>query len=398
MDVPNRAARRWRSFGKNIFSEMTDLARLHNAVNLAQGFPDSPGPRRVIEALQGRLVSCPNQYSPYIGEGELRREIARREQRVWGDALSPDSEVTVTSGATEALYAVVNAFVNPGDRVIVFEPLFDIYAQAVANAGGVLVPVPLHAPDTPLGLLAGGWAIDWSEFEAACSAGFALLILNSPHNPTAKVFSAEELDRIAHAVIRHDALLLSDEVYEEILLEEGEHLSPASWPSLRERVVRVSSVAKSFGFTGFKLGWVAAAPALTAAIRVVHQGMVFCTPAHIQLGFADLLADDPWVSGWFEEQQGLYRARRDRLTRALRGAGFRVEPTRGTYYLLASYSSLDGSLSGMAFARRLVERQRVAAIPLEAFCLTPSKRLPWLRFAFCKSEESIARAEQLLFE
>jgi aspartate/methionine/tyrosine aminotransferase len=392
----NLAAHRWAQFGKNIFSEMSELAKEAGAVNLAQGFPDERGPERVLMALKKQLEQGTHQYAPYIGEPRMREAVAAHMGAFGGLEYNPDTEITITTGATEAIYSAINAFVNPGDRVLIFDPSFDTYAQAVANAGGVLVPVQLHAPDTPLGLRWGGWAVDWEEFSLAAKEGFSLLILNSPHNPTAKVFAREELLRIAEEVQKQNAIVLSDEVYEHVVFDDSEHISLATFPGMRERVVRVSSVAKTFGFTGFKLGWVCAVPELTATIRLVHQAVVFCTPSHIQLAFAEILLDDDWTRDWVQAQKAELASRRTLLSDSLARAGFRVEPTRGTYFLLANYDELSTCSNAMRFCRDLVARRKVACIPVSAFSLKLSQENFWLRFAFCKSRDSIARAGKLL--
>jgi N-succinyldiaminopimelate aminotransferase len=392
----NLAAHRWAAFGKNIFSEMTDLAKQAGAVNLAQGFPDERGPERVLAALRKELEQGTHQYAPYIGEPRLRDAVAAHMATSSGLEYHPDTEITITTGATEGIYSAINAFVNPGDRVLIFDPSFDTYAQAVANAGGVLVPVPLHAPDTPLGLRWGGWAVDWEEFDMAAREGFSFLILNSPHNPTAKVFGREELLRIAEAVQKQNAIVFSDEVYEHIVFDGAEHVSLASLPGMHDRVVRVSSVAKTFGFTGFKLGWVSAAPALTQAVRLVHQAVVFCTPSHIQLAFAEILSDAAWTREWIESQRAELGARSALLADSLVRAGFRVEPSRGTYFLLASFEELSTSLDAASFSRDLTLSHKVACIPVSAFSVLPSQKNFWLRFAFCKSRDSLVRAGKLL--
>jgi aspartate/methionine/tyrosine aminotransferase len=375
---------------------MSELAKQAGAVNLAQGFPDERGPERVLAAMREELMQGTHQYAPYMGEPRLREAVAAHMMDFGGLEYNPETEITITTGATEAIYSAINAFVNPGDRVLIFDPSFDTYAQAVANAGGVVVPIRLHAPDTPLGLRWGGWAVDWDEFDSVAKDGFSFLILNSPHNPTAKVFAREELLRISEAVQKQNAIVLSDEVYEHIVFDDAEHLSLASFPGMRERVVRVSSVAKTFGFTGFKLGWVCAVPELTAAIRLVHQAVVFCTPSHIQLGFAEVLLDANWTRGFVEAQRTELALRRTILADSLVRAGFRVELTRGTYFLLANYEELSTCSDAMSFCRDLALRRKVACIPVSAFSLKLPQENFWLRFAFCKSRDSLARAGKLL--
>lgn len=390
------AARRWAGFGKNIFSEMSELASACGAVNLAQGFPDEPGPARVLQALRNALDGGIHQYAPYVGEPGLREAVSGYVEAFAGLAYCPKTEITITSGATEAIYCCVNAFVNPGDRVLVFDPCFDTYAQAVANAGGVLVAVKLHPPDSPQGLRWGGWAIDWDDFDLLAKEGFSFAIINSPHNPTGKVFGVEELLRIADAVKRNNALVLSDEVYENILFDGAEHTSLASLPGMRDRVLRVSSVAKSFGFTGFKLGWVCASPQCTSAVRLVHQAVVFCTPSHIQLGFAEVLRDAEWTRGWIDSQRVELASRQNALARALSVSGFRVELSKGTYFLLGSCEDFESCSDAASFSRSMVRDAKIACLPVSAFSTLPSHNFFWLRFAFCKSRDTIARAEKLL--
>lgn len=394
----SRIAKRWSGFGTSIFTEMTQLANAHKAVNLAQGFPDFPGPSELLSRVSEHLRTCHNQYAPSIGEEFLRTQVSKSVFAATGAYYDPKTEVTITTGATEAIYAVINAFVNPGDRVVVFEPFYDSYAQAIANAGGQLVPVRLHAPDTPQGLQAKGWAVDWSEFDAAAAGGFSLLILNSPHNPTGKVFSFDELERIADGVIKNGAIAMCDEVYEALVYEPGEHVSLASLEKVRDRVVRISSAAKTFGFTGFKVGWVTAPSALSACVRLVHQGIVFCTPPFIQLGLADVMADEAWFKTYLESVKADYLAKRDFLKATLERAGFTVQPSSGSYFLMANFEKLAGDVTDVSYAKQLIETHSVAAIPPSVFYVKAPKSLPWLRFAFCKTQATLERARQLLLQ
>lgn len=379
-----RLAARWAGFGTSVFTEMTDLARRLEAVNLAQGFPDFLGPLELLRAVEAHVRTSHHQYAPGIGEPALRQAVARRVELSTGVPRDPATEVTITTGATEAIYSTINALVNPGDRVVVFEPLYDSYAQAVAQAGGVIVPVRLHAPD---------WTIAWDELEAATAAGFQLLILNSPHNPTGKVFDEGELARIAGAVVAADAVAMCDEVYEALVYEGTQHVSLSSLPQVRDRVVRISSAAKTFGFTGFKVGWVTAAAELSAAVRLVHQGTVFSTTPFLQTAIAGVLADEPWMATYLDELRVTYRAKRDLLRGALQQAGFDVPQVRGTYFLMARF---DEPMSDVDFTRRLIETRGVAAIPPSVFYARPTGPLPWLRFAFCKRDETLRRAAELL--
>jgi methionine transaminase len=392
----SRIAARWAGFETSIFTEMTELARAHGAVNLAQGFPDFDGPPELLRAVEAHLRTGHHQYAPAPGEERLRRAVAGFVRDRTGIEADPASEVTITTGATEAIYAVVNAFVDPGDRVVVFEPFYDSYAQAIANAGGVLVPIRLQAPQGDDGAAAGDWTVAWEELDAAVATGFRLLILNSPHNPTGKLFAGAELDRIAAALRATGALALCDEVYEELVFDGARHESLAARADLRGQVIRISSAAKTFGVTGFKVGWVTAPPDLTRAIRIVHQGIVFCTPPFLQTALAEVMEDGPWLAGYLAELHRSYQAKRDFLAAALLEAGFAVTPSPGSYFLMAGFDRMAPTLTDVALARQLIVTHGVAAIPPSVFYARKPARLPWLRFAFCKRDETLARAAQRL--
>jgi aspartate/methionine/tyrosine aminotransferase len=383
----SKLATRWAGFGTSIFTEMTELARARGAVNLAQGFPDFHGPPELLRTLAAHVASSHHQYAPGNGEPRLRRAVTRAVAASTGVERDPLTEVTITTGATEAIYSTVNAFVNPGDRVVVFEPLYDSYAQAVANAGGVVVPVRLHAPD---------WRVDWDELERAGQAGFKLLILNSPHNPTGKVFVDDELARIARVLRAADAVALCDEVYEHLVHDGTRHVSLSSLDEVRDQVVRISSAAKTFGFTGFKIGWATASRELTAAVRLVHQATVFSTTPFLQTAIAEVLEDERWMAGYVAELRASYQAKRDFLRAALERAGFDVPAVHGTYFLMASFARLAPGLTDLEMTRRLVEERGVAAIPPSVFYARPPGPLPWLRFAFCKKDETLALAAERL--
>jgi len=396
-----KMARRWSSFGTSIFTEMTQLAQQHQAVNLAQGFPDFPGPSEVLEQVAHETLHCHNQYAPAIGEAALRQAVSTLVHDKTGIQYCPNDEVTITTGATEAIYSVVNAFVNPGDRVIVFEPCYDSYAQAIANAGGILVPVRLHSPETPVGLAARGWSIDWSEFAAAVAGGFKLMILNSPHNPTGKIFSRSELEKLCESVRENDAVLMCDEVYEYLVYQNPEQvLSPVQLPGMRDYVVRISSCAKTFGFTGFKVGWVTASAELTRAVRLVHQAVVFCTNPATQRGLATMMSDFSWTKAPLSSLPEVYASKQEFLAENLVRAGFAVQRAQGSYFLMASYEShvQGGAMRDVDFAKLLIQEARVAAIPPSVFYYGSEapKRLNWLRFAFCKTDLTLEKAAERL--
>lgn len=396
-----KMAKRWSSFGTSIFTEMTQLAQKHEAVNLAQGFPDFPGPTEVLEQVAHETLHCHNQYAPAAGETALRQAVSALVRDKTGVEYCPNDEVTITTGATEAIYSVVNAFVNPGDRVVVFEPCYDSYAQAIANAGGIIVPVRLHAPDTPVGLAARGWCVDWSEFSAAVSGGFKLMILNSPHNPTGKIFTRSEMEKLCEAVRDHDAVLMCDEVYEYLVYQNPEEvISPIQIQGMRDYVVRISSCAKTFGFTGFKVGWVTASAELTRAIRLVHQAVVFCTNPATQRGLASMMSDFSWTKAYLSSLPEVYARKQEFLEENLVRAGFTVQRAQGSYFLMACYDAhvQGGIMRDVDFARLLIQEARVAAIPPSVFYYgsEPPKRLNWLRFAFCKTDFTLETAAERL--
>lgn len=396
MATANRIAKRWNSIEKSIFSEMTNLAKTYSAINLGQGAPDYYGPEKILENISKQVLSCHNQYSHTHGEVCLRNEVSFYIEMTTGVVYDPDTEITITNGATEGIFCVINAFVNPGDKVIVFEPAFDLYYQAIASAGGVAIPVRLHAPDTPIGVRGKGWSIDWSEFDSACAQGFSLLIFNSPHNPTSKIFSEEEMDRIASKALKHKALLVTDEVYENLFYDNSHHISLCSFPKIQHSIIRVSSAAKTFGFTALKTGWVCAPAHLTQAIRIVHQSTVFCTSAYTQLGLAEALADKDWLEKYLLEQRKSYQKKRDFLKSILERAGFLVHNCAGTFFLTANFEPLAGDMNAFLYAKQLVETHRIATIPISSFYKTPPKSLPWIRFAFCKKEDTLNKAAELL--
>lgn len=389
-------ADRWKSFGTSIFTAMSEKARSHKAVNLAQGFPDFPGPQKLLDAVAAQVKTCHNQYSHATGEERLRVQLSHWLSQSIGKTFHPQTEITVTTGATEALYSCLNAFVNPGDRVVVFEPFYDSYGQAIANAGGIVVPIRLHAPDTPLGLAANGWAVDWDEFNTVSKSGFKVLLLNTPHNPTGKVFTISELEQIAEAVEQNNAVAICDEVYEQLVYNDTENISLITLPRMHKHVLRISSAAKTFGFTGFKVGWVTGNEELSRAVRLVHQAVVFCTNAHVQLGLADVLSDENWLAGYLQELKSDYLRKRNFVTGMLKKAGFVTAPCPGTYFVMASFANISPELSDVEFASLLIEKKGVAAIPPSAFYISPPKQLPWLRFAFCKKDETLLEAQTRL--
>jgi aspartate/methionine/tyrosine aminotransferase len=375
-------AARIAGIGTSIFTEITALAVEHGAANLGQGFPDFAAPAFVKEAAARHIREDRNQYAASAGVPRLRRALAEDYRRRWpdGPAVDPDAEVTVASGATELLHDAILAVVDPGDEVIVFEPAYDAYAPDVAMAGGTVRAVPLAPPD---------WRFDPERLAAAFGPRTRALILNTPHNPTGKMFRRSELEAIAELCRRHDVVVIADEVYSEITFG-GPHLSIATLPGMYERSITVDSMGKTFSVTGWKVGWAVAAPPLTAALRAVHQFVTFTNAAPFQEALADVLplaAGDGFYAGLRAD----YQRRRDLLAGALGGAGLPPLSVDGAYFLLVDLRPL-GIGDDVAFCRRLVTEVGVAAIPTSVFYAEPAAAPRFARFCFAKRDETLREA------
>jgi N-succinyldiaminopimelate aminotransferase len=378
-------AHRVASFGTTIFSEFTRLAAEHGAINLGQGFPDFDGPEVVKAAAIAAIRAGDNQYAVSSGQPELRRAIAEHVRRFYGQAYDPDTEVTVVSGATEGLFSTLQGLVDPGDEVIVFEPFYDGYVPDTLMAGGVPRFVPLRPPD---------WSFDPAELAAAFNARTRLIIVNTPHNPTGKVYGEAELGLIAELCQKWNVLALSDEVYEHIVFDGAKHVRLAQWPGMAERTVTISSQGKTFSFTGWKVGWVLAPPDLTLAVRRAHQWVTFASVTPMQAAAAVALGlDEEYYRSLITE----YQVKRDFLANALREAGMRVSLPQGTYFIMADFSPL-GYDDDVTFCRWLTTQVGVAAIPPSAFYSDEHKYLAnnWARFAFCKKMETLEQAAERL--
>jgi N-succinyldiaminopimelate aminotransferase len=377
------AAERVTRFPPTVFSEFSALAARCGAVNLGQGFPDFDGPDEVKQAAIAAIRDGVNQYAVSSGAPVLREAIAEHSRRFWGMAVDPETMVTVTSGATEALFDAAMALVDPGDEVVLFEPHFDVYVPAVLMAGGVPRFVPLRPPDDRH----AGWWFEPDELAAAFGPRTRLLILNSPHNPTGKVFTRAELELVADHCMRHDVTVLSDEVYEHIVFEPARHVPIATLPGMAERTVTVSSGGKTFSFTGWKIGWAIAPPPLRDAIQQAHQFVTFASAAPLQHGIAaGLRLPDNYFAGLAAD----YRARRDRLAGVLEAAGLRPFVPEGAYYVMACLRPQVND--DFEFCRFLTREIGVAAIPASALRSTPSHSRPMARFAFCKSDAALEAA------
>ncbi|MBL1106945.1 pyridoxal phosphate-dependent aminotransferase [Streptomyces sp. 5-8] len=378
--------RRLTEFGTTIFAEMSALAVATGSINLGQGFPDTDGPEEIREAAVRALRDGRgNQYPPGPGIPELRTAIAAHQQRRYGLAHDPDTEVLVTAGATEAIAASLLALVEPGDEVVALEPYYDSYAASIAMAGGRRVPVTLR----PHG---GSFRLDLDELRAAVTDRTRLLLINTPHNPTGTVLTRAELAAVAELAVERDLLVVTDEVYEHLVFDGAEHLPLATFPGMRERTVSIGSAGKTFSFTGWKVGWVTGSRELVGAVRSVKQFLTYVSSGPFQYAVAEALA---LPDSYFEEFRLGMLARRDILAEGLTAAGFEVFRPAGTYFVTTDIRPL-GEKDGFAFCRALPERAGVVAIPNAVFYDDREAGAPFVRFAFCKREEVLREAVERL--
>ncbi|GGZ14042.1 aminotransferase [Streptomyces inusitatus] len=377
--------RRLAEFGTTIFAEMSALAAATGSINLGQGFPDTDGPEEIREAAVRALRDGRgNQYPPGPGVPELRTAVAEHQRRFHGLSFDPDTEVLITAGATEAIAAALLALVEPGDEVIALEPYYDSYAACIAMAGGRRVPVTLRPVD-------GVYRLDLDELRDAVTDRTRLILLNTPHNPTGTVLGREQLAAIAELAVERDLLVVSDEVYEHLVFD-GEHLPIASFPGMRERTITISSAGKTFSFTGWKVGWITAAPALVSAVRSAKQYLTYVSAGPFQYAIAEALRlPDSYFDGLRDE----LRAKRDLLSTGLTDAGFAVYRPAGTYFVTTDIRPL-GESDGFAFCRTLPERCGVVTIPNAVFYDHREQGAPFVRFAFCKRESVLKEAVERL--
>ncbi len=385
-------AARARGFHSSIFSAITRLAQSVEAVNLGQGFPDFDGPPEVADAGRAAIENGPNQYAPSMGLPELRQAIAAHASRFYRQSLDWQSQVLVTSGATEALFDAVLTLVEPGDEVIFFEPAYDSYRAAVQLAQGTVRSVALNPPDAAH----ASWWFDRQELERSFSSRTKLLLLNTPHNPTGKVFTREELSFLLSVAERFDALILSDEVYEHLVYAPHRHVRMATLPGAEARTLTASSAGKSFSFTGWKIGWLLGSAALVEAVHHVHQWVTFCAPAPLQQATAMALQLD---DAYFSKLQADYQHKRDFLFQALTEAGLNPMAPEGAYFIVADASALaQPGESDLALCERLTRSAGVAAIPTSVFFSQPQvvEKQARIRFAFCKRQAVLEEAARRL--
>lgn len=368
--------------GTTIFTVMSELARAKGAINLSQGFPDFDAPAALLDRVQHYLRSGHNQYAPMMGAPSLRQALAGKVQDCYGLAVNPDTEVTVTSGATEALFCAVASIVCADDEVIVFDPVYDSYEPAITLQNARTVHIPLQAP---------AWRPDWEQVEAAITPRTRAIMINTPHNPTGSVWSAEDLVTLERIVLRHGLYVIADEVYEHIVFDGRRHESVCRYPDLYARSFVVSSLGKTFHVTGWKIGYCVAPPELTVEFRRIHQFVTFTSITPVQLGLADYLVAHP---EHYRELGAFYQRKRDHFNRLLEGSRFTLKPSAGTYFQLLDYSAINQE-HDVALARRWTEEAGVASIPLSVFHQSPpASRL--LRFCFAKDDSTLERAAERL--
>lgn len=373
MKIPNTTVNR---FKESIFSTMTRLSLENNAINLSQGFPDFDGPKWVRDLAAKAIAEGKNQYAPSMGLLSLREAISRNYLRFYELTYDPLSEVVVTNGATEAIFATCMALLNPGDEVIILEPFYDSYLASIEMAGGKAVPVTLKAPH---------FTFDKVELLAAISDKTKLIIINNPHNPTGKVFSKDEIEFLGNLAKEHGFYLLSDEVYE-FLTYDVSHIPTATYDSLKERTITISSTGKTFGLTGWKVGWAAGPANLIKLIHNVHQFTSFCVSHPFQVAMAEALSN---MDEYLKEFKSDYTKKKNFLVSGLKAAGLNVIEPNGTYFVIAQ---LPENESDIEFCKKLIINKKVATIPTSAFYLKSREGEKMIRFCFAKTDETLASA------
>lgn len=381
-------AKRVASFGTTIFVEINDLARRHEAVNLGQGAPDFDGPPAVLAAAVQAVNGALNQYAPGIGMASVREAIAQHAESFYGQKLDPESEVLVTSGATEGMFAAILGVTDPGDEIIVFEPVYDTYVPNLIMAGVTPRYVPLRGDQ---------WNFDPDELARSFNPRTRAIIINTPHNPTGKVYSPDELHIIAELCLKHDVIAITDEVYEHILYDDAVHTRLATLPGMRERTVTISSLGKTFSVTGWKVGWALGPAGLVNAVNQAHQFITYAVASPLQAAAVTALS---LPSSFFEQLQSDYQRRRDLLTEALENSGFKIFRPSGSFFVMADWRGVAPARvqDDYEFARWLTAEVGVACIPASPFYQEPDKHMGkhCARFAVCKKDDTLAAAAERL--
>jgi len=384
MNPKSKISRKAAQFTESVIREMSRLCARHNGVNLAQGFPDYPAPQALKDAAKAAIDADKNQYAITWGAKAFRDALVKKTKRYTGLDFDPERELTVCCGSTEAMISALLATVDPGEEVIVFEPWYENYGPDAILSGAVPVFVKLRAPD---------WSFDPEELKRAFGPKTKGIIVNTPHNPTGKVFSREELELIGKLAIEHDALIYTDEIYEHILYDNREHVYACTLPGLRERTITISGLSKTYSVTGWRIGYCLASPEITQAIRKVHDFLTVGAPAPLQEGAATALA---FPEEYYATLSAQYQRRRDLLLPLLEDAGFRCFKPQGAYYIMTEYPDV-GIRDDIEFARYLVEKIGVAAVPASSFYRksdTDAKRM--IRFCYPKKDETLLEAGRRL--
>lgn len=370
--------------GMTIFTRMSQLAAETGALNLSQGFPDFDGSQGLLEAVGRHVLAGHNQYAPMAGLPALREQVALKIASLYGALVDPEQDVTITPGATEAIFCAIHAVVRPGDEVIVFDPCYDSYDPAVRLAGGRCIHVPLDGRD---------FRIDWQRLSDALSPRTRMIVINSPHNPSGALLTAQDLDQLAALIEGRDILLLSDEVYEHLVYDGVQHASVLAHAALRSRAFVVSSFGKTYHVTGWKTGYVVAPARLSAELRKVHQYVNFCGVTPLQHALADFMAQVP---GHVERLPAFYQAKRDLLCGLLASSRFTFAPAQGTYFQLVDYSAIRPDLDDADMALWLTREHGVATIPISVFYQRPIPGQRLVRLCFAKREETLRQAAERL--
>jgi N-succinyldiaminopimelate aminotransferase len=381
-------ARRVTGFGTTIFSDINLLAQQHGAVNLGQGAPDFDGPPEVLAAAINAVNTQLNQYAPGLGMQSVREAIASHAERFYGQHVDPATQVVVTSGATEAVFAAILSLTDPGDEAIAFQPVYDTYVPNMVMAGITPRYVTLRGEE---------WSFDPDELAKAFTPRTKVIIINTPHNPTGKVYSREELTALAELCQRHDVIAVTDEVYEHILYDGIPHTRLAMLPGMAERTLTVSSLGKTFSVTGWKVGWAIGPESLVKAVNQAHQFITFSVASPLQAAAVTALG---LPAAFFDNLQATYQAKRDVMLRALDNAGFRVFKPKGSYFIMADWREMAPARveNDIQFAEWLIEKVGVACIPPSFFYRDSDKHLGryLARFAVCKRDETLAAAAERL--
>lgn len=370
--------------GTTIFTRMSQLAAECGALNLSQGFPDFAGPAPLLEAVTHHVMAGHNQYSPMTGLPALREQVAAKVADFYGRTVNADAEVTITPGATEAIFCAVQALIRPGDEAIVLDPCYDSYEPSVELAGGRCVHVPLSLP---------GFRVDWQRLANAITPRTRLIFLNSPHNPSGALIDRADLDRLAALIRDREIYVISDEVYEHLIYDGVQHASVLAHDELYARAFVISSFGKTYHVTGWKTGYVVAPPVLSAEMRKIHQYVNFCGVTPLQWALADFMATHP---GHLRELPGFYQAKRDLFCDLLESSRFRFQRAAGTYFQVVDYSAIRPDLDDVAMSEWLTREHGVAAIPVSVFYQQAPAGMRLVRFCFAKKEETLRQAAERL--